>query len=166
MQTIEYRTIDKSDWPRGPWDCEPDKRQWVDEKTGLPCLIVRAGHELGHLCGYVGVPRGHPFYEADYDSLPVEVHGGLTFASRCSHGAEDRSICHKVEPGEPDDVWWLGFDCAHLGDISPGMERFRLRGYGGDTYKNIDYVTREVQNLARQLASIASASPGGTKDAG
>lgn len=156
MRNIEYRTIDKSDWPRGPWDTEPDKRQWLDEVTGLPCLIVRAGRDLGHLCGYVGVPRGHPYYEADYDSLPVEAHGGLTFASKCSHGAEDREICHKVEPGEPDDVWWLGFDCAHLGDISPGMDRFRRRGYAEGTYKDFAFVTREVTQLAKQLADRAT----------
>lgn len=24
---MEYRTIDKSDWTRGPWDDEPDKKQ-------------------------------------------------------------------------------------------------------------------------------------------
>ena len=28
MKTIEYRTIDKSAWPRGEWDAEPDKMQW------------------------------------------------------------------------------------------------------------------------------------------
>ena len=49
MQRIEYRTIDKSQWGEGPWQDEPDKIQWQDEETGLPCLIVR-GH-MGFLCG-------------------------------------------------------------------------------------------------------------------
>ncbi len=155
METIEYRTVDKSSWGPGPWHDEPDKRQWLDEATGLPCLIVRSGGDLGHLCGYVGVPAGHPSYEADYETVPVEVHGGLTFASKCSHGAEDRAICHKVGPGEPDDVWWLGFDCAHLGDISPGMRARRIGiSYGGETYKDIDYVANQVKRLAEQLAAL------------
>ncbi len=41
MEKIEYRTVDKTGWGEGPWQSEPDKRQWQDEATGLPCLIVR-----------------------------------------------------------------------------------------------------------------------------
>jgi hypothetical protein len=60
VETKEYRTIDKTLWPRGEWDDEPDKMQWQDEATGLPCLIVRG--PVGALCGYVGVPEGHPCF--------------------------------------------------------------------------------------------------------
>jgi len=43
----------------------------------LPCSIWR--HEqLGHLCGYIGVPKGHPWYGKDYDAIEADVHGGLT----------------------------------------------------------------------------------------
>lgn len=108
MQTIEERTIDKSDWQRGPWDSEPDKKQWRDEATGLPCLIVRHPTS-GHLCGYVGVSKGHPLYEKEDGA--VSVHGGITLATKC----DGHRICHKVEPGEDDDVWWLGFDCLGIG---------------------------------------------------
>ena len=41
METKEYRFVDKSDWDRGPWDDEPDKVQWQDVATGLPCIAVR-----------------------------------------------------------------------------------------------------------------------------
>ncbi len=61
MKTIEYRTLDRTEWQRGQWDSEPDKKQWLDEATGLPCLIVRQ-REAGHLCGYVGVPKSHPLH--------------------------------------------------------------------------------------------------------
>ena len=40
METIDYRTVDKTTWGAGPWQDEPDKKQWRDE-TGFPCLIVR-----------------------------------------------------------------------------------------------------------------------------
>lgn len=76
MKTIEYRTIDKSSWPRGPWDAEPDKRQWQDEATGLPCLIVRVDHS-GHLCGYVGVPPKHPLYEVSYSEPSDKLRAAL-----------------------------------------------------------------------------------------
>ena len=64
----QYTTIDKSDWPCGEWMNEPDKVQYIDENTGLDCLIVRV-KGLGHLCGYVGVPQSSPHYEKDYDSI-------------------------------------------------------------------------------------------------
>lgn len=151
MKTLEYRTVDRSKWrsQRGPWENEPDKRQWLDPATGLPCLIVRG--PVGALCGYVGVPRSHPAYEKDYDDVDVDVHGGLTFASKCSHGSEERGVCHKVDDGDDDDVWWLGFDCAHYGDLRPSYEI-----PGGDReYRSIEYVTREVEGLALQLRDYA-----------
>jgi len=82
MKTIVYENVvDKSEWPRGVWDHEPDKVQWQDEDTGLPCLIVR--NPVGALCGYVGVPEGRPCHGKEYDTVDVECHGGLTFAGPC-----------------------------------------------------------------------------------
>lgn len=152
MERIEYSTVDKSQWARGAWDDEPDKIQWQDEKTGLPCLIVRG--PSGALCGYVGVDESHPCYEKDYDSVDVDVHGGLTFANHCAHGPEERGICHKPSEGEPDNVWWLGFDCAHSGDLCPSRGLYCAR----DHYKSVRYVEREVERLAEQLHGIAHAA--------
>ena len=158
MKTIEYRTIDKSGWGSGPWQTECDKRQWMDEATGLPCLIVR-NEVLGFLCGYVGVARGHPLFEASYDddgARDLEVHGGLTFADKCQPArAEDHGICHAVEPGEDDDVWWLGFDSGHALDLVPNTSsgyKFEI----GDraTYRDFAYVADQCAKLAQQLAAM------------
>lgn len=175
METKEYRTVDKSAWPRGEWDDEPDKMQWQDEATKLPCLIVRASS--GALCGYVGVSPSHPWYKLDYsDVFPghacndscekdgsyhdyescidgrIEVHGGLTFADMCADTSdESKHICHVPGPGEPDHVWWFGFDCAHSGDISPAYGMHRMFSDGYDSYREIPYVKREVTRLAEQL---------------
>lgn len=165
-----YTTIDKSDWGDGPWQDEPDKVQWKDEATGLPCLAKR-DERLGHLCGYVGVGPGHAAYEKDYDAVYdlfpswdhdgyLEVHGGLTYAAHCQHGDEAEAICHVPDPGEPDDVWWLGFDCAHSGDLSPySLVSDREAGYGpiaGETYRTLDYVRAQCAKLARQLVVVAA----------
>lgn len=168
MQTIEYRTVDKSTWGRGPWQDEPDKVQWQDEKTGLACLIRRAPG-VGSLCGYVGVPQGHPWHGMDYGDVDASVHGGLTFAQACGEGDEATSICHKPEPGEPQHLWWLGFDAAHSGDLCPtikadmaqsvGMVSAMFggpvlgRSYAG-TYRDLEYVREEVTSLARQAAEV------------
>lgn len=165
MENKEYRTINKSEWNRGPWDSEPDKAQWKDEATGLPCLIVRGPH--GGLCGYVGVSEEHPCFGEGYDSVNVEAHGGLTFADKC-HPAdtEEKGICHVPGPEEPDHVWWFGFDCAHAGDRSPGYEHLLGRPTnhypracpwnesGFDEYRDFSYVKGHVTALASQLASL------------
>jgi hypothetical protein len=140
--------------PAGPWDDEPDKAHWVDPETDLDCLIHR--NPLGALCGYVAVPPGHPYYEKDYDDVDVEVHGGLTYADKCREGADpSEGICHVPLPGRPEDVWWLGFDCAHLWDLTPGMEDLGVT-LPDETYRDFEYVKAEIEQLAKQLAGVAA----------
>jgi hypothetical protein len=158
---VEYTTVDKSGWGDGPWQHEPDKINWTDPATGLPCMIVR--NRIGALCGYVGVHDDHPWHGKDYGDVDVEVHGGLTFAAACQEGPIESTIWHAVADGEPDDVWWFGFDCGHLGDVMPELDA-RLRTYelppmslGSfefESYKTVDYVTAEVTALARQLHAV------------
>lgn len=168
----EERFAWKDRWPVGPWDDEPDKVQWPDESTGLPCLAVR--NRMGAWCGYVGLPPGHPFREMEYDDIPVEVHGGLTFGpAECME--DERLVCHVTHDPEEEDVRWIGFDCLHIGDTAPGMmaseaylnskqreegkPEFHLYDEGDKgafltvTYKPLAYVTEEVTNLARQVAA-------------
>lgn len=155
MQTIEYRTIDKSTWGIGPWLDEPDKRQWMDEASGLPCLIKRG--PSGALCGYVGLPPEHPLFGHDCDGIDVDVHGGLTYAAPCAHGEDEASgICHRPGSGEPDNVHWLGFDCAHWTDLSPYFASLFPNGHMGEivTYRDLGYVTAEVTSLAAQLKAF------------
>jgi hypothetical protein len=154
-ERIEYHSVDKSNWLDGPWKGEPDKLQWQDEVTGLPCLIVRG--PSGALCGYVGLPPGHKLHGEGYDNVDVNVHGGLTFASSCSHGEQSHSICHVPSEGESDDVWWLGFDCAHCGDYTPVTAAMLGRRYvpgGSEQYRDLAYVQEQVGELARQLWEV------------
>ncbi len=154
----QERAFDKSTWGDGPWQTEPDRVEWAH--AGLPCLVLRSPH--GNWCGYAAVPPEHPLHGWDYNDVDVDVHGGLTYASPC-----DGHICHVPNPGEPDDVWWFGFDCGHGFDIMPGMDA-RLREIGdrlpmstfdplhfpGATYKTLDYVKAETNRLAEQLAAV------------
>ena len=170
MKRIEYRTLDKSDWGPGPWQDEPDKVQWLDEATGYPCMIRRGTDFGGFWCGYVGIPKSHPDHGKGYDDTETgpRVHGGLTFADKCSHGDEATAICHVVEPGEDDDVWWFGFDCGHAWDHMPARAAF-YRAHKIDispvlrdkveVYRDQAYVTAEVESLARQLKERAEMDP-------
>lgn len=91
-----------------------------------------------------------------------EVHGGLTYSNRCQP-LEDEShgICHVPQADRPHDIWWFGFDCAHLGDLTPRLEAIMDEHKAADptlsidpykTYKNIAYVQAEVTQLAEQIA--------------
>lgn len=144
------KPIDKSAWGDGPWQTEPDRVEF--EHAGLPCLMVRQPRS-GHWCGYAAVPPGHPAHGKEYDSLDVNVHGGLTYGNRCSG-----QVCHVPKPGESDDVFWFGFDCAHSGDISPAYDR-NLGRYEFEAYRDAEYVRRETERLAEQLAAIATQEP-------
>jgi hypothetical protein len=163
METRTYHTTDKTDWPRGPWDDEPDKEQFEDPTTGFPCLVNRG--PLGSLCGYVGIAEGHPWFEKDYDDVDAEAHGGLTYSGFCQEGIESHTICHVPGPGEPEKVWWVGFDCGHYMDVSPRM--LAHPGYSSSiyldsspgftvTYKPFGYVKQECAQLAHQALAAMS----------
>ena len=161
---------------QGPWTAEPDKLQWVDEATNLDCLILRNGG--GNLCGYVGIPKTHPWHgkgygqcldgcadeDSCYEHSPearIRVHGGLTFAAACREHSGDDAICHVPAEGRPDDVWWFGFDTAHSGDLSPKYvdsdQPYMRAIYGRDCiYRDVAYVKAECADLAKQLAEVAS----------
>jgi hypothetical protein len=144
--------IPKAAWGDGPWQSEPDREEWVTE-VGLPAIIRRG--TFGSWCGYVAVPPGHPAHGAG-EALPVEVHGGITYHAPCSG-----DICHVPAPGEPDDVWWIGFDCGHYRDLQPGIEALmRIKYPGGisghkiEVYRDIHYVKAECEELAKQLKAL------------
>ena len=175
---MSVRFQDRTDWGAGPWGDEPDRVEWHD--GDLPCLALR--NRLGAWCGYVAVPPGHPWHGISYmecikghgsdcyeHSIPAEVHGGLTFAGACQpHDDETaaEATCHVPRPGEPDNVWWLGFDTAHAWDFVPGVAAMdRKLGFSsldnGAIYRNLRYVQAEVAHLARQVRD-ADADPGVT----
>lgn len=116
------------------WENEPNKLDF--ESNGFQCRIRRIDHS-GHLCGYVGIDKNHRLYGIDYmsEEIPrIDVHGGITFSAKFKNS----------------DLWWFGFDCAHLGDFCP-KQYFRS---DEDIYRNIGYVKNETENLADQLKSL------------
>jgi hypothetical protein len=161
--------IDKSDWLPGPWVDEPDIVFWMDEGSRLPCLILR-NPETGSLCGYVGVPPGHPAWGMHYDDLPqVEVHGGLTYGGIWSElNDRARRIGMPPEEGSFADHWtlnfaghWaLGYDCAHYGDKfgfkppptrAPSKLGASTTTLGNGEYRDAAYCMNQCERLASQL---------------
>ena len=104
----------------------------------------------------------------------IDVHGGITLAchekSSRMPSEEYRAAMKKLPSGEWEhlpplewvdvpnkdgaswphdtgqDVWWIGFDCAHLYDLVPANP------HPGDIYRDERYVRNELEGLARQAA--------------
>lgn len=178
MET-QPNTLDKTQWGEGPWQHEPDTKNWTDPVTGYKCHIAR--NPVGSLCGYVQIPKDHPWHGRDYDgetdeednrdpnspNAQLDTHHGLTWSENYPGGLD-----------EPEDLngWWFGFDCSHMGDISPQLEALHQKLAAEDprvqkiledkqasyerfpemraTYKTIEYVENECANLAKQLNEI------------
>jgi hypothetical protein len=144
MTAVEYK-VDRAGWPAGPWDSEPEDRvEWIDEATGLPCLMQRPKH--GAWCGYAGVPAGHPWHGREGDAIDADVHGGLTYAS-----GEQPLVAESAAAGR----WWVGFDCVHWGDIAPSFLRHRAEWDSRESYRTVAYVRDEVTKLAAQARSAS-----------
>lgn len=149
--------VDRTGWDAGPWDKEPDRLDW--EHAGFACMALR--NDMGSWCGYVGVPNTHPFYGVSDEFNGIDVHGSVTYASKCAG-----HICHVPKPGMPDDVWWIGFDCGHAFDLSPRMAAIEkkmnlpklvdaeLPREFRRTYKDEKYIRAETSRLADQLAAM------------
>lgn len=177
--TVDTHTgIDKSKWPRGAWDDEPDRIEWRDPKTGMPCLMLRHPRN-GHWCGYVALPAAHPWigqniYHLSTDGTELEdwedpralkIHGEITAGpSRCEPPPEPddklpwHRVCHTPQAGESDDVRWIGFDCGHGGyhdpDLEPGNDSW---DHDRATYRDVDYVINWCARLAAQAQQAAEA---------
>lgn len=153
--------LDHSAWGTGPWDDEPDYVQWRDVDTGLACLAHRPPY-LSVWCGYVGVDETHPLFGLAPGELPaLPAHGGVNYTCECDDTCPDmQGVCHAPEPGEPERIWWLGFDCGHGGcDESPvlrvGLPYLSL----GGTYRTLHYVSCVCHELACALADYSKEHP-------
>lgn len=105
--------------------------------------IIRRSSNLGTLCGYVSVPKRHPLYGLDYDTIEsryrIYSHGGLTFSS---------DSLMELEKG-----WYIGFDCAHASDYIPKMDYNSSVDYM--FYRDVDYVKEVISQLIDQMIEIS-----------
>ncbi|MEM7515319.1 MAG: hypothetical protein AAF368_00145 [Planctomycetota bacterium] len=124
-----------------PWESEPDR--WVGTCRGFELVALRHSG-LGHWCGYLCIPEGHPLHGRDLESddLGPDIHGGWTWARSYLPNKKDAS-----------DGWWVGFDCAHSGDLQPGG-RWRTKPTpfaNNSTYKTLNFVKSELFRACAEL---------------
>lgn len=84
-------------------------KYFIRESTHLSAIK----DHIGWGNGYVLLPEGHEYHGKDYDDIPVEVHGGLTFATKVTK----EMLEHWDQLDESDlGKWMVGWDSAHYGD--------------------------------------------------
>jgi hypothetical protein len=79
---------------------------------------------------------GKTYKHHDYDKVPVECHGGLTFAG---YFPKNKGIYTKG--------WWIGWDYAHAGDFVEGMTH---HANDDQRYSEKD-IERDCKNVIEQL---------------
>ena len=127
---INYHTLIKK---------EGDKKNWFyTTENGLEFeCIIRRMNRSGHLCGYVILTTDNDYFGMDYDDIPVDCHGGLTYAS------------------DEGPNWVIGFDCAHYGDLQPFYNDFE--GRIGGVYRDMEFVTQECESICEQISEKSKA---------
>ena len=150
-------------WGKGPWITEPDVVDFVH--CGFNCKVHRKfrGEESpmvygGHLCGYIEIPEGHPWsnLERDTEVIDADVHGGITYNGESLF-----------------DGHWVGFDCAHGGDLMPCnnegsyyeqlMKKMNIKFPRSKiftpTYKTVRFCIEECKSLAEAAFKATSSEP-------
>lgn len=140
---IELDFMDKSSWEPGEWHSEPDKVHWLDNETGLPCLIIRGSH--GALNGYVGIPIYHPAYGLSYDGETQHEHDQRHKAFRQALANRDRT--KSVFEG-------LSLENVPENRIIPGIGEsiLNIEVHGGLTFSGpTQEPTKEQWNKAKKM---------------
>ena len=173
-QIYEEQIFDREGKNAGVWNDEPDKVIWK-HASGYTCHIRRVEHS-GHLCGYVGIPKEHPFFDKDYTSNVqltdeqfeewknsstegIGIMSMLSIAMAREEIEESKrveveallrahgGITFSAKIEDCDkDLWFFGFDCAHSGDYQPWSDYHDL-----GAYRDIEYVKDQTNKLAEQL---------------
>jgi hypothetical protein len=128
--------ITRIDWfSDGPWIHEDDREEF--EASGLECVVQR--DRLGHWCGYVKLPTGHPWANKNPDQIRAQVYGGVKFV--------------EAAPGK--EGKWVGFACNEPGDLQPGMMKWKRETLSSGVYRDYNFVVAETNKLA---ASVKNSS--------
>lgn len=105
-----------------------DENRKLGEFRGIEYIYMKG--PIGNPVAYIRIPDDHPWnkmvditreienykgkkvtYHTGYDEIPLDVHGGLTFARRITEGDE---WPQGFTPGA-----WVGWDYSHAGDWMP-----------------------------------------------
>ena len=112
------------------------------EYNGYNYYVLNLGT---HPCGYVEIPHDSKYFNVDYNNIPVECHGGLTYG---------RGFLHTVA-GIDDNRYFIGWDYAHYCDYVGYHSMFGVdEAPFGDRRYTTEDVVRECKNVIEQLIKL------------
>lgn len=122
-------------------------------------LVLASGTENGynyyvlsqgtHPTAYVELPKESPYFGAEYDDVPVECHGGLTYG---------RPYLHTVAT-EDEGRYFVGWDYAHYMDYVGYSERFNFNTRFERRYTTDDCV-KDCIDVIKQLSDVSDTNVG------
>jgi hypothetical protein len=146
-------------------------------KAGLTAVVLMT--DLGHRCGYVGIPSTHPLFGVEYsqeaaclkdlpEDEPVGGRGIITLFCMPTtadgkisrrpdaifdvHGSLTYSGGSETYPIESKGLWWFGYDCGHSGDApAPGSRMAEYSVFPGDIHRTLEFCIEQCESLAQQL---------------
>lgn len=93
-----------------------------------------------HPCAYIELTKEHKYYGKDYDDIPIECHGGLTYSS-------NKGIIFPKNNENHREGFWIGWDYAHCDDYM-----IWYGGHYGTKKWTTEEIFEEVKNVIYQLA--------------
>lgn len=108
MKLFEHIELKGADVTRINGDLFPI---FLVQNTMEPLISLLPMMDFGWGNGYVGLPQWHPYYKMDYNEIPIDCHGGLTFG----------------QLDDDEDLWVIGFDTCHFGDNKLIWSKERVR---------------------------------------
>lgn len=155
------------------------RKDWTTV-AGLRAVVLMT--RMGHHCGYVAVPVGHPLHGVNYsapthvlqapgDDEPIGKRGVFSLIAAAAdpsrmqspelvfdvHGGLTYSDADSKYPAENDGLWWFGYDCGHAGDsASPEYLAEQEKRYPNEPFMWTDYGTfRDLDYCVAECESLA-----------
>ena len=107
---------------------------YEDKYKGIVYYIISYGT---HPCCYLLLPKGNKYYNKPYTKIPLDVHGGLTYAS------SKHFLIDNVNK-----EWIIGWDYAHYGD------RFGLRCYNFTKFDHTWKTTELIRECVKAIDEL------------
>lgn len=148
------------------------EKDWITD-AGLRAVVIMS--DLGHRCGYVGVPQNNPLYGIKYNErtqvLTMDMNRSTEKMSPIQvllatvksldelrspeyvfevHGGLTYSGGSGKYPVESDD-WWFGYDCGHASDAPAPGARMSMFSFNDGVHRTLDYCIDECESLAKQI---------------
>ena len=127
----------------------------IRENDFLPRGFGSFSMDFGWGNGYVLIPREHCLWGVDYDNIPVDVHGGLTFSTLVIPAMlENDNQGNPHWPGlvkEDVDCWMVGFDTVHCRDT---LVKWPKEAVQAET----DHLKEQLEAFTSFIPSIQSLS--------